>query len=303
MDTKWKALGGSDMAAIMGVSPYQTEYDVWLRVTGQYQAPETPVLRRGKLFEPVFETIAREDLGLAVRPQGLIQWEVGGVPLRASLDAVADTADGGVEVVEYKTSTPFQRQAWGAECPGHYAIQVQWYLLATGAKRGHLIGLIGLDDVRHYVIEADPGLQKRLLSAAVAFWQRHVVGGVAPSAHESAHAAAYLAEKHPVSGPAMLPTDDAVEGLLGALVQAQADRKAAEEREEEIKTALKAKIGDNRGFAGITATVTWAKAADKQVVDWEAVATEGNVSPILVEKHTTTKPGSRIFRVTLKGEK
>lgn len=302
MDSKWKSIGGSDIAAIMGASKFQTAYDVWLRVTGRHETKDNPVLRRGRLFEPVLRTIAKEDLALAVESGPTIAWEVEGVPLRASIDAIHAGPDGR-EVVEFKTASEFTRSIWADGCPMAYQLQVQWYMLATTTTRAHVVALIGLDDIRHFTIDADKGVQQKLMNAALEFWKHYVVRDVPPNMLGSAHANEYLAEKFPTADEMKVPADEEAELLLADLVAAQAARKEAEVREDMLKNKLKEKIGTHRGIYGQAASVTWSPSAERKTVNWEAVAADANVSPIIIEKHTTIKPGSRIFRVVSKGEK
>lgn len=303
MQDKWKRIGGSDIAAIMGVSPYATAYDVWLRLTGQYEVPDNPVLRRGRLFEPVVRRIAAEDFGLNLSDASEhMAWEVAGVPFRASIDALAVGKNNTVEVVELKTSSPFARHLWGDEAPLHYQMQCQWYMKAVGAPRAHLVALIGLDDVRHYVIEADAGLQKRMEEAAIEFWSRHVVLNLAPEMAGSGLASAHLASKYPENTQAMLPASDKAQALMVKLIEAQAERKHAEEVEESLKNELKALIGDAKGLIGAGVSVTWIKTSDRRVTDWQAVAQAAGASESSIESHTQIKQGSRVFRITNKGE-
>src|SRR5438552_1902850 len=51
-DRPW--IGGSDIGAIIGVHPKRTALDVYNRTLGlQPEEPESPVMRRGKIFEHV----------------------------------------------------------------------------------------------------------------------------------------------------------------------------------------------------------------------------------------------------------
>lgn len=300
MDTKWKSIGGSDIAAIMGASKFQTAYDVWLRVTDRHETKDNPVLRRGRLFEPVLRTIAKEDLALAVESGPIIAWEVEGVPLRASIDAIHAGPDGR-EIVEFKTASEFTRSIWADGCPMAYQLQVQWYMLATKTMRAHIVALVGLDDIRHFVIDADEHLQRKMMNAALDFWKQHVAQDVPPDMLGSAHANKYLAEKFPTADETKVPADEEDELLLTELVAAQAARKEAEALEDMLKNRLKEKIGTHRGIYGKAASVTWSPSAERKTVNWEAVAADANVSPIIIEKHTTIKPGPRVFRLTARG--
>lgn len=302
-----KAIGGSDIAAIMGVHPYRTAYDVWLRITQGFEQADSPVLRRGRLMEPVVRELARTELGLQLRGPEYLQDNRDGFLARASIDDVA--LNGLIkEPVEFKTVSSFARQQWGDETtqdvPLHYLYQLQWYLLATGAPRGHLVALVGLDDLRHYRIQADKTLHERMVTAARTFWERHVVGEEAPSPEGSYLASEWVARKYDSPTEEYLTEADspAIEGVLKAYWAAKDCVDEAEERLEKLKLELKEIIGNARGIKTPAATISWAKPAPRTVIDWEAVARDAGVSPILIEKHTSQKEGSRVFRVTARGQ-
>ena len=303
-----KAIGGSDIAAIMGVHPNKTAYDVWLRIAQGFEQEDSPILRRGRLMEPVVRELTRQELGLNLTGPQYVEIQENGFLARASLDDVA--LNGLIkEPVEFKTVSSFARQQWGDETtqdiPLHYLHQLQWYLWATGSPRGHLVALVGLDDLRHYRIQADAALHQRMVAAGRTFWGRHIVGGEAPSPERSYLASEWVARKYDA------PTDEylteaevpGIEGVLKAYWAARACADEAEERLEKVKLELKEIIGNHRGIKTPAATITWAQPAPRTVVDWESVAREAGVSPIIVEKHTATKQMGRVFRVTARGAK
>ena len=52
--TRNKGVGGSELAAVLGLSPYETPYDVWLRKTGQSDPIEdNQYMKRGRILEPI----------------------------------------------------------------------------------------------------------------------------------------------------------------------------------------------------------------------------------------------------------
>lgn len=292
----------------MGVHPNKTAYDVWLRIAQGFEQEDSPILRRGRLMEPIVRELSKQELGLNLTGPQYVENQENGFLARASLDDVA--LNGLIkEPVEFKTVSSFARQQWGDETtqdiPLHYLHQLQWYLWATGAPRGHLVALVGLDDLRHYRIQADAALHGRMVVAARTFWERHIVGGEAPNPEGSYLASEWVARKYDSPTEEYLTEADspAIEGVLRAYWIAKACADEAEERLEKVKLELKEIIGNHRGIKTPAATITWAKAAPRTVVDWEAVARESNVSPVLIEKYTSAKEGSRVFRVTARGSK
>lgn len=295
-----KYIGGSDIAAIMGASPYASAYDVWLRITGRHEQADNAILTRGRRFEEVVKTIAKEDLGLMVEScEPILDEMIVGVKTRASLDGIIrNTADNSIEVFEAKTANEWTRHLWGSEPPMPYLLQLQWYMMAVPSPRAHLVALIGLDDVRHYVVEADIGHQRRIASSVRHFWQTYVVPDVAPPMGSSANASDYLATTYPKSNGDMLEASEEIETAIDELLDVRRDIKDLEAREERLKNHIKQAIGDNRGIKSPYATITWASSSPREVVDWKAIAEELQPDGNLINKHTATKPGARVFRVT-----
>lgn len=255
-------------------------------------------------MESVVRELARTELGLQLNGPQYLEDNQNGFLARASLDDVV-----GEEPVEFKTVSSFARQQWGDETtqdvPLHYLYQLQWYLWAAKAPRGHLVALVGLDDLRHYRIKADPSLHSRMVEAARAFWVRYVIGAEQPSPEGSYLASEWVARKYDSPTEDYLTEADspAVEGILKAYWAAKDCVDEAEERLEKVKLELKEIIGNARGIKTPAATISWARLAPRTVIDWEAVARDAGVSPILIEKHTSQKEGSRVFRVTARGQK
>jgi putative phage-type endonuclease len=293
-----KYIGGSDIAALMGASPYASAYDVWLRITGRHETEDSSVMKRGRRFESVVRQIATEDLGLAVGESAIKTAVYDGLPVRASADGIINKADGSIEIFEAKTGNEFTRHLWGSEPPLHYALQCQWYMMAFAAPRAHLVALIGLDDVRHYVIEADIGLQRRMVQVAQEFHVRHVLGDVAPPMSGSSNTADYLEAKHPAAKGEVIEANEELETAIDELLDVRRDIKDLEAREERLKNHVKQAIGDNRGIKSPYATITWAANAPREVVDWKAIAEELQPDGNLINKHTSIKSSSRVFRIT-----
>lgn len=151
-------LGGSEIAAVMGLSPYESKFSLWHRKMGfAGRKPQNPEMDWGNRLEPIvldkfFEGEGRTRYGEAgatyvskERP-----WQ------SATPDAFA-SVDARPELVEVKTS-PFG-EGWGPagtdEIPIYYRCQVLWYLDVFGMDVCHVPVLISGCDYREYRIELD----------------------------------------------------------------------------------------------------------------------------------------------------
>jgi putative phage-type endonuclease len=174
-----KFIGGSDIAAVLGISPWKTAVDLWLDKTAPRTEGETPrVLRRGSRLEPYIRDMITSEHGLKIvaSNQRYIDKQV--PYFAAEIDA--ETATDNVEI---KTVHPFKARDWGDldtdQLPIYYVAQAQWGLGITGRKTCRVFALIG-DDLRPYVVERDDETIEALRDKAAEFWTRYVVPKLRP---------------------------------------------------------------------------------------------------------------------------
>lgn len=167
-------LGGSDAGAILGLSPWATPYEVWLEKIGEGK-PEDPkketFFRRRKRQEPVVLEMLLEEKGIRAQSINSRAFHPVHDFLSCEIDAIADD---GLEI-EIKTVHPFAAKEWGAqdtdEIPPHYTAQALHGLMVTGQPRRLVAALIGVDDLRIYMVERDEPTLAQLLEHELAFWQ------------------------------------------------------------------------------------------------------------------------------------
>lgn len=171
-----KYLGGSDVAGILGISPWKTQLDVYLdkvqpRVR-EYDPDRERLFSRGKRMEPYVIDLLQEETGLQIvrRGQRYIDPELPFVA--AEIDAEAETG----ENIEIKTSSPFKSREWGEEqtdeIPVYYTAQAMHGMMVTGAPVCVFGVLIGADDFRVYRIERDEETIAGIRAKEIEFWQR-----------------------------------------------------------------------------------------------------------------------------------
>lgn len=175
-----KFIGGSDIAAILGISPWKTAIDLWLDKTTPPRADtrNATAKSRGTRLEPYILDMIRDEHGLQIvaRNERYIDAEV---PFfAAEIDAETDD-----ENVEIKTVHPFKSRDWGEietdQLPLHYVAQVQWGLGIRQKARTRVFALIG-DDLRPYVVERDDETITALREKAAEFWTRYVLAKLRP---------------------------------------------------------------------------------------------------------------------------
>jgi putative phage-type endonuclease len=192
-----KYIGGSDLGAILGLSPYKTPLDVWLEKTGKHcEQKDSLPLRFGSFAESfVASEYARATANaLTEYPQAIshpqhpyLQGHIDRFVTADSNSALFND-DGSCtasHILECKTANPFTQSQWGDtgsdEVPMSYLAQCHWYLSLTQLERCDLAVLFGNSDFRIYQIYRDKDLEATLIDTAIQFWQKHVIADVPPT--------------------------------------------------------------------------------------------------------------------------
>jgi putative phage-type endonuclease len=161
------AVGGSDIAAITGLSAWESAITKWAKKTGQIPDEVTPnmSMKLGtKLEAPILDLFADEHPELEIYETGT--WANKENPwARSNPDGLYKTADGEWGIVEVK----FSRDYWSG-VPQAYRAQVLWYMRVFGIKRAKLVALAG-SSYMEFDIEWDEFEAETLWDSAVRFRQ------------------------------------------------------------------------------------------------------------------------------------
>lgn len=190
-------IGGSDVGAIVGLSPYKSAVDVWIDKVGRKETPpadDAIHLRFGQHLEPfvaqeyeratgrltheVPNTLRHKDHPHLFAHVDRLVTNQGGIALDAEGQPCTDT------LLECKTASAFTGDQWGQEwtdqVPPAYLAQCIWYMGITGCANAHLAVLLGNCDFRVYNVTRDVELERALFAAAIKFWDEHVLTQVPP---------------------------------------------------------------------------------------------------------------------------
>ena len=177
-------IGGSDAAAILGVSPWRTAVDVYLQKQGGKEEEVTPakqkLFNRGKRLEPYVLELFKDATCAAISKTNHRYFHPEYPFIGAEIDAETEAGAN----VEIKTVGSFAVKDWGEagtdEIPLYYLAQVM-HGLAVTSRDSCLVGaLLGLDDFRVYRVARDADLCALILEKEKAFWTNNVLKGVPP---------------------------------------------------------------------------------------------------------------------------
>lgn len=196
-DAWLKTMSASKIAAVVGLSPYESRFSLWHKMAGLVGRDEgTAATARGHYLEDgIARWFADQHPGWGITAGGC--WAHPDEPLfTASPDRML-TADGSIRLLEVKTAA--DSGEWGEpgtdQIPVGYKAQVQWQMFVTGAEITHVAVLTAFLDLREYVVEADLADQELLAGAARAFMASLPGGPNEQRPDLDAHGATYEAVK------------------------------------------------------------------------------------------------------------
>lgn len=326
-----RLIGTTDLAALLGVHPFLTAFQLWKRVTlGEQEDLDRVALRRmetGLLRQEQIVTWWGEDERIPIAPADApitdralvvgpyVEHPHGRAWQRVSTDYVL-RIPGEVERregVEVKLTERLTEE-WGPagtdQVPQHYMVQVQGQCEALGWPRAHLLVGWGLYSYRVYTIDAVPELGAELVDIAGDFWTRHVVADVPPPLTETERMRARWAAvraRFAHVGEEREATEEE-RGLAIALAGVRKKLKTLDAAADGLELELRERMGD-------APLIWWGDTDPKErsrvicrptkprsSVDWEAAARAAAVSQALIAQHTAAAEPTRPLRVTLKGE-
>jgi putative phage-type endonuclease len=291
-------VGGSDAAAILGVSPWKTALDVY----GEKIGAEQEEFDAGQVL--------RMDLGNELEAAILRRWaHIEGREVIESPPTMAharhpwmlanvDGLVGKAEIVEVKlVLSPGRAAQLGEEGTdqglAEHVVQVHHYLEVSDREIGHLVYFDPQRGLRTYVVQRDRDLGAAMVEAEGEFWQR-VVRRDPPSVEASERGRAALARIYPREEHGLMAGDAAQVDLALAYAAAARAEKAATQAKEAAAALLCEAIGPFSGFEWAGGRATW-KANKRGTPAWKALAKHLGATPEQIEQFTP--PGSRVLRV------
>ncbi len=307
-------IGGSDIAAILGVSPYRTAVDVWMDKTGRAEPqPESEAMYWGNVLEDV---VAREyslRTGIKVERIKRIVRKPGADWMIANLDRIC-WQDGRQPVLrktgeirsrhalECKTANAFKSDVWnraddlGDEpLPVEYTAQVMWYMGVCDLDIVDVAVLIGGQKYAQRRVERDDETIRGMFERAEDFWFSHVVADVAPPPVTANDAKALF----PRDDGQSIEADDAMLADIGRAHSLKKEIQSMADDLEKITVSLKARIGKNAQVItqGGVPLATWKSNRDSVQIDWQAAYLDLNPPPEHIAKFKATTPGARPFKL------
>jgi len=318
-----QGIGGSDIAAIINLSPWKSPRDVWFDKVGHdgegnpLEPPEeTPAMYWGQVHEATVaneyelrtsrKVEATDVLFTGEGKHGGKPYFIGNVDrlVRADNDIPAIDQETGKlntdRILECKTSSQYAAGEWGEdgtdEIPEFYRAQVQWYMGVTGCKYADVAVLIGGNDFRMFTIERNDEVIAFLFGEAEKFWQEYVIPEIMPPARSLDDSV--NAFRKGTEGESKYASDGVIEKCR-AFAELQTRIKELEDEQSALKMAICEELGNAVELldAGGKKLCSWSVSKPVKVIDYKGMFKYISPAKDVLERFTTEKPGARRFTI------
>jgi putative phage-type endonuclease len=189
-------IGASEIAAVCGMNPYASPWDVWLRKTGQTpDVEQNEPMEWGHRLEPAIRQKYADETGQLVRVPGESMFSAERPWARATPDGIVLNMSKHAEhLLQCKNVGFFVGRDWEGGPPAYVQLQEQWELCVTGLERADVAVLIGGSDYRTFTVHRDNRMIADLLTIADEFWRR-VETKTPPKVDESEACARHIQSK------------------------------------------------------------------------------------------------------------
>lgn len=171
-EQRMRSMGGSDVAAIFGVSAYSDAVDIWASKVNpkNLTSQDTSDTLRGKVMEPVAIRCAEDQLNISVEQDDAYYW-ADQDHMHASLDGYIDATDEIVEVKCPRLAVFHRIKKNGPKT--EWILQIQHYLYVhPDAKMCRLLVFCSETcEVLEFAIRPDEELQALIVEEVARFWK------------------------------------------------------------------------------------------------------------------------------------
>jgi putative phage-type endonuclease len=275
-----RGIGGSDVGAICGVSPFTSARQIYLNKTGQYDEGLKPSdaakerMHFGHMLEPIVaDEFARRELTgdfegfTLVDIDATMQHKDHSWAL-ANVDRLILDRDGNPwGILECKTTSEYMNDEWeSGEILMSYMYQLNWYMWILGIERGCFACLVGGNKFYSYtVFRNDELLNETIIPAAKSFWFDNVLALKEPEMQATDTEFANGLYSTVVKNSEIFFEDDETNKLAETVFECKSKIKELTGIMEEAQNRLKDRLKDNEIGYCKDYTVKWSPRCQSRI--------------------------------------
>ena len=286
-----KGIGGSEVAAVLGLDPYRSPYSVWVeKSTGQSRNIDNAFTRAGNKLERIVVEYFEEETKFQIEKQRLDDFHQVTHPdyeyMRGSRDRVYIKPTGIKCILECKTT---QTTIDKNDIPVTWYCQLQWYMGLYNVEMGAIAWLERGLRFDYLEIPFDRNFFNYLVEKVKEFWEDYVETNIEPPylhVHD-------VESKYPLhqDGSVIEATNELYE-LYNKLKEIKEKKKELETAEDDLIAQFKITMKDSeRVMYNGAVLATWRADKPKMVFDSAKFQKENEeiVKDYMIEKTSTRR--------------
>ena len=291
LEMRRNSIGGSDAAAIVGISKWSTPMTVWADKTGRLpDKPDSEAMRIGRDLEDYVSRRWMEETGKRAHRVNAMLYNQDYPFAHADIDRAVSGESAGLEC---KTTSDLDiKQFKDVEFPEKYYVQCVHYLAVTGFDRWYLAVLVFGRGFNTFTLERDEAEIQALMEAERSFWE--LVQSDTPPAPDGKQPTADALETiYHSAADAQTVQLFGRESLLREWSGIRTQMDALKERKTEIENILKLDMKEAERAECIGYRVSWKRQARRnfQTERFREDHSELDLTPYIKETET------RVFRI------
>jgi putative phage-type endonuclease len=239
-------LTSTETAALFGLSPYMTEFELWHRKRSG-ETPEFPDnfrMRAGRALESGIAQLTGMELNAAIKPLKDYMRDPY-ARLGSSFDYEVAEGEYAGWLIECKNVDQWvYRDNWTEdEAPDHIEVQVQHQLEIAERPGAIIAALVGGNSLHLIFRERNPKVGAGIRKKASEFW-RSIEAGVEPTPNYEMDADVII-ELHPGGGAGTIEADEQLSDFMARYKKWKAEAKKADDEAKKLKAKMLDLIGDD----------------------------------------------------------
>lgn len=246
LELRKTGIGGSDIAAIMGISPWNTAYGIYLDKIGESKPLDKPHLQLGhkaqgpilRLYEKQTESVVEKEEIKIIHPHYPF--------LYGHIDGVTNE---GKTFIEVKT-TSLGIEEWDYTIPPYYRTQVGFYAALGNPDYvdmavAYWFNEKQLDNIKYFTTLTywrDLAFEQGIIDLAVEFWQEHVLKRRPPELRTLDD----IKKRYAISlDDSSITADENIKNKLINLERIQHEKDDLDQQEEALRFDIQNFMGNN----------------------------------------------------------
>lgn len=294
LDIRKKSIGGSEIAAVIGMNRWKTQFAVWAEKTGRIDSSvqQSESMYWGIVMESILRQEFSKRTGYAVKEAHYIFASIDNPFMTANIDGYVDLGNGEYAVLEIKTAGNYAESDWNDGCPIEYFCQVQHYLYITGMKKAFIAVLIGGNQFKYLEINRDEDTIQTIICCAKQFWNL-VQTDIPPAVTDKDNS--ILSTLYPTAKAVTVKMPKEYKDVLRQYTEAKQAIEVAKKAKEEAEAKLKVFMKDSDTAVIDGYKISW-KSSDRKALSADKV--KALLTPEQITECTTTTT-TRTLRISI----